>query len=159
MTTISENAEAFCRTVEARSDEHHEAIGVALDKGWLAIVGCVLRMELDSMIRVMWLCGHPDTRGQVLASCVAGEGFKAGGKRIPDIELLKEAAGEGWERAVCDFGNAFVHLTNMHDYAALDPFQAYEHRGKLISYLNSYHRGKVPGGPLGHGSTLSDLAA
>jgi hypothetical protein len=159
MTTISENATAFCRAVETRSREHREAVETALDKGWLAIAACVLRMELDSLIRVKWLCRHPDTRGQILASCVAGKGFKAGGKRIPDVELVKEAVSDGWERAVYDFGNAFVHLTNMHDYAALDPFQAYEHRGEVIRYLNAYHRGKVPGGPLDDSSTLTDLGA
>lgn len=160
MTKLSENAVAFCRTVEARSHEHHDAMRVALDMGWLAIAGSVLRMELDSMIRVIWLLGHPETREQILESCVAGNGFKAGRMPIRDFEMVEEACKRnGWVRAVYDFGNRFVHLTSAHDYAAVDPFQAYEHRGKVIGYLNYYHRGKVPGGSLDGRSTLCDLAA
>lgn len=70
--------------IAARSRGHHEAVRVALGEGWLAIVGSVLRMELDSMIRVIWLLRHPDAREQILASCVAGKGFIAGGTRVSD---------------------------------------------------------------------------
>jgi hypothetical protein len=125
MTTSSENVETFCRTTKARSREHHEAMRVALDKGWLAIAGSVLRMELDSMMRVIWLLRHPDTRDQILASCIAGKGFNAG-TRIrdsdmvadADLEIAADAANENyWVQAVYYFGNTFVHLTNAHDYA------------------------------------------
>ncbi|MGH3191250.1 MAG: hypothetical protein ACRDPY_22370 [Streptosporangiaceae bacterium] len=160
MTTISENADTFCRMVEARSREHREAMQVALDKGWLAIAGSVLRMELDSMIRVIWLLHHPDTREQILASCIAGEGFSEGRTRVSDHRMAKDATEvNGWVQAVYDFGNTFVHLTNAHDYAVLDPFQTYEHRGEVIRFLNNYHRGKVPGVPVNDSSTLRDLAA
>ena len=159
MTTPSENAAAFCRTVQARSHEHHDAMKAALDKGWLALMGSVLRMELDSMIRVIWLLHHSETREQILESCVAGTGFKAGGKSIRDFEMVDEAvSSDGWVRRVYDFGNMFVHLTNAHDYAVLDPFRVYEHRGEVIEYLNQYHQGKVRGGLVDDSFTLSDLA-
>ena len=146
--------------IEARSREHHEAMRVALDKGWLAIADSVLRMELDSMIRVIWLLRHPDTREQILASCVAGQGFNEGRKRISDTTLAEDAVKvNGWVQAVYHFGNTFVHLTNAHDYAVLDPFQAYERRGEVIEFLNRYHPGKVPGGPVDDSSTLRDLDA
>ena len=160
MATISENTDTFCRMIKARSREHHEAMRVALDKGWLAIAGTVLRMELDSMMRVIWLLRHPDAREQILASCVAGQGFKEDGKRISDHAMAADAANvNGWVQAMYRFGNTFVHLTNAHDYAVIDPFQAYEHQGEVIEFLNHYHRGKVPGGPVDDSSTLRDLAA
>jgi hypothetical protein len=167
MTTSSENAETFRRMTEARSREHHEAMRVALDKGWLAIAGSVLRMELDSMMRVIWLLRHPDTRDQILASCVAGKGFKDGkliydNKMVADAdrEIAADAANENrWVQAVYDFGNTFVHLTNAHDYAVTDPLQAYEHRDEVIKFLNNYHPGKVPGRPVDDRSTLRDVAA
>lgn len=123
MTTISENADTFCRMIEARSREHDEAMQCALEKGWLVIAGSVLRMKLDSMIRVIWLLDHPDSRERILASCLAGEGFREGRRRISDGEMVTCAIREnGWVRAVYDFGNTFVHLTDAHDYAVLDPF-------------------------------------
>ena len=86
------------------------------------------------MIRVIWLLRHPDTREQILASCVAGEGFSGGRTRIADRAMAEDAANvNGWVPAVYRFGNTFVHLTNAHDYAVHDPFQAYEHRGEVMS--------------------------
>ncbi len=158
MTTVAENASAFCHAVEARSREHHEAMEAALDKGWLSIAGSVLRMELDSMIRVIWLLDHPESRGQILAACVAGEGFKAGRVSVRDIVMVNHAvSSHGWVRRVYDFGNRFVHLTNAHGYAERDPFQAYEHRAEVIEYINDYHGGKIPGRPLDDRSSLIDL--
>ncbi|MER7455633.1 hypothetical protein [Micromonospora sp. NPDC126480] len=160
MATISENADTFCRMVEARSREHHQAMQVALGNGWLAIAGSVLRMELDSMIRVIYLRQTPNARERILASCIAGEGFKDGQTRIPDRAMVEVATRvNGWVRAVYDFGNMFVHLTNMHDYAAVDPFQVYECRGDVLGFLNHYHRGKAASGPLGDNATLRDVAA
>jgi hypothetical protein len=73
--------------------------------------------------------------------------------------MAEDAANvNGWVRAVYRFGNTFVHLTNAHDYAVHDPFQAYEHRGEVIEFLNHYHQGKVRGGPVDDSSTLRDLA-
>ena len=54
------NIDIFCRAVEARSREHREAMDVAITRGWWAIAGSVLRMELDSMIRVVYLLRRPD---------------------------------------------------------------------------------------------------
>ena len=77
-----------------------------------------------------------------------------------DLEMAADTGNEnGWVQAVYDFGNTFVHLTNAHDYAATDPFRAYEHRGEVIRFLNHYHTNKVPGVPVNDSSTLRDLAA
>ena len=128
--------------------------------GWWAIASSVLRMELDSMIRVIYLLRTPDARERILASCVAGEGFKDRGRRISDRKMIDTAAADnGWVDAVYKFGNKFVHLTDAHDYAEIDPFHGYEHRDEVIKYLNSYHRGRVSGRPLEDGSTLRDIAA
>ena len=68
-------------------------------------------------------------------------------------------ADDGWVNAVYEFGNKFVHLTDAHDYAEVDPFQAYEHREEVINYLNAYHGGKMAGRSLDDGSTMRDIAA
>ena len=77
MTSVKD-IDIFCRAVEARSKEHRQAMEVALEKGWWAIASSVLRMELDSMIRVIYLLRRPSVRDRILASCVAGEGFTDG---------------------------------------------------------------------------------
>lgn len=158
--TAAEHIDIFRRTVEARSREHYEAMGVALEHRWWAIASSVLRMELDTMIRVVHLLHRPDARDRIVASCVAGEGFKDGQGRIHDRKMIDVATGvNGWVDAVYEFGNKFVHLTDAHDYAEVDPFPVYEYKNDIIGYLNQYHRGKVAGRPLDDGSTLRDIAA
>lgn len=135
-------------------------MAVATSHGWWAIAGSVLRMELDSMIRVIYLLHTPDARDRILARCVAGEGFKDGKSRIYDVDMKKVAVADNeWVDAVYDFGSKFVHLTDAHDYAKVDPFQAYEHKGKVIEYLNAYHGARMRSRPLDEGSTLDDIAA
>ena len=76
------------------------------------------------------------------------------------VAMAADAANvNDWVQSVYRFGNTFAHLTNAHDYAVRDPFQAYEHRGEVIEFLNHYHRDKVPGGPVDDSFTLRDLAA
>lgn len=160
MATMAENIDVFYRLVEARSREHHEALPVALRNGWLAIAGSVLRMELDSMIRVIYLVRRGHARERILESCLAGKGFMDGQTRVSDTVMVRDATNVNeWVRAVYDFGNKFVHLTDAHDYAVIDPFQGYEHRGDVIGFLNHYHHGKVASVRLDHGSTLRDIAA
>lgn len=128
-----------------------------MERGWWAIAGAVLRMELDSMIRVVYLLRTPEARDRILASSVAGKGFNDGG-RVPDGKMTTVAGAEnGWVRAVYEFGNKFVHLTDAHDYAEADPFVAYEKRGEVIRFINQYHPGPDDG--LGQDATLRDLAA
>ncbi|MEU3168530.1 hypothetical protein [Streptosporangium sp. NPDC006930] len=158
--TAAEDFYTFCRTVEARSQEHRQAMDIALERGWWAIAGSVLRMELDSMIRVIYLLYNPDVRDRILASCVTGKGFTDDRGRIPDRKMIDVATGDkGWVDAVYRFGNRFVHLTDAHDYAEVDPFQSYEHKDEVIKYLNQYHGGKLSGQPLDDSSTLRDIAA
>lgn len=133
---------------------------IALERGWWAIAGSVLRMELDSMIRVIYLLNNPDTRDRILASCVTGNGFKDERGRISDRRMIDIAThANSWVNAVYGFGNKFVHLTDAHNYADADPLQAYDRKDEVINYLNRYHIGKLPEPPLGPISTLPDIAA
>lgn len=161
LVTAANDLEVFCRAVEARSQEHRKVLDVAVAHGWWAIASTVLRMELDSMIRVIYLVRTPDERDHILASCVGGRGFKNVRGRVRDLTMLyiAKTADYGWIQAVYDFGNKFVHLTDAHDYAEVDPFPVYENRAEVIDYLNYYHRGKVHDRPLEDGSTLGDIAA
>jgi hypothetical protein len=158
--TPAKDIDTFCRAVGARSQEHRQAMQVAVDQGWWAITGSVLRMELDSMIRVIYLLRRPASRDRILASCVAGQGFRDGGRRIPDSDMLAVAIGhEPWVKSVYEFGNKFVHLTDAHDYAEVDPFRNYKDKDQVIDYLRQYQGQTIPGLPLDGGSTMREIAA
>ena len=58
----------------------------------------------------------------------------------------------GWARNVYRFGCSYIHLSDLHDHQARDPFQALstEEREAITAQLNYYHGAKL--------STASDFA-
>lgn len=48
-----------------------------------------------------------------------------------------------WVGAVYNFGNKFVHLTDAHNYAEIDLFQAYEHKDEVIEHHNRYRNDRI----------------
>ncbi len=49
--------------------------------------------------------------------------------------------GDGWERMVYQFGCAFIHLSNAHDFLSIEPYHTLSmgEKDMLQQYLNSYH--------------------
>jgi len=137
---------SFCRSVRARSNEHRRALGVLAPENLYVPMASVLRQELDSMIRVIFLLERPSDRVHLLEQFASHQKWtrEIGGSRISDAQM-KEVANRlrGWTASVYAFGCAFVHLTNMHDYASSDPFQTMDldSRTAILQHLRAYHQG------------------
>jgi hypothetical protein len=125
-----------------RSDEHRAAMAVAHAEGWRSVEACILRMELDSFVRAVYLNNKCDqARRAELLTRATTPGLKF---NVTDREMVDFAEGmTGWSRRVYDYGNAFVHLSSQHDYGASDPFQSLDvdERIAIVSYLQHYHAG------------------
>ncbi len=78
----------FCRQVRAQSREHREAMPVVHKSGWRSIEIGILRQELDSMNRVLYLLEEKnhDKRPGLLQSITSGEKWG-----IRDGEIAKSA--------------------------------------------------------------------
>ncbi|MEU8078774.1 hypothetical protein AB0B31_25460 [Catellatospora citrea] len=148
--------ECFCRQIEARSREHQQAMPVVVEHGWWSLAVGMLRLELDSLIRVIYLLHQPQqVRNEIIASSIAGDGrFRLETPRgrlttATDADMLNAADRllglNGWVRRVYKFGCSFIHLSSAHDYLALDPFQALPPDERLViaEYLRHYHGGTV----------------
>ncbi|MDG9674675.1 hypothetical protein [Micromonospora sp. DH14] len=163
MADLEEEFAFFARATEARSAEHRQIINIAVENKWWSVTGSLLRMELDSLIRVNYLRTHPHDRSQILSACVAGLGFGiprhdgVGVRRIRDTVMVPSG---GWERRVYDFGNRFVHLTEAHNHTERDPFMALpeDERKVIVEYLDHYHRGKSGVAILSVDSAFGDVA-
>jgi hypothetical protein len=157
----SEARDSFCRQVRARSAEHREAIKLLHPRGLASVSIGILRQELDSMVRVIFLLQQPEAdRHRLLKASVAGERWttttsKGKVKNLTDREMVELAQRlQGWTKSVYSFGCAFIHLSNFHDYGAQDPVRALE-PGELeamLKHLREYH-----GGPCTDEPTLDDL--
>ena len=138
--------ETFCRQVRARSAEHREAIRLLQGSGVLSQMIAILRQELDSMVRVIFLISIADKtyRDQLLDASVNGEKWTIEGKsaRVTDRQMVDLAQSlQGWTQSVYKFGCAFIHLSNFHDYGQRDPLSTLssDEKANLLRHMRYYN--------------------
>ncbi|MGH8401916.1 MAG: hypothetical protein ACRESO_00720 [Gammaproteobacteria bacterium] len=149
---MDSDTHAFCTMIRARSDENRRAmycftnLHVVLSPAF-----SILRQELDSMIRVIYLLQIADQneRLRLIKSTLNGKKWKvptSKGKQrdVTDREMVDFAQQlQGWTLSVYKFGCAFVHLSDFHNHLALDPFQKLleTERHDVLSHMRNYHGG------------------
>jgi hypothetical protein len=135
----------FARQVRARSAEHAAALHLVGAAGHHSVAVGILRQELDSMVRVMFLLANKDhaQRMKLIEDSVNGRRWRAtNGKTITDRQMVNLANSlTGWAESVYRFGCAFIHLSNFHDRQARDPFKTLplSERRHIISHVEHYH--------------------
>jgi hypothetical protein len=157
LNTSSASVSTLCRQIRARSTEHRAAV-MALRSAPGQIVS-VLRQELDSMIRVIFLLAQSDLnyRNELIEAAVSGKAWTARGARrkITDREMVELANSlHGWTRSVYQFGCGFIHLSSLHDYRDRDPLSQIPmaEREAILEHLRNYH-----GGPSNPSPTFNDI--
>lgn len=137
----------FVRQVRSRSIENRKAIKLLATAGLTGQVVAVLRQELDSMVRVMYLILQPPSRRmELICASIQGERWSQSGTRaaVTDKEMVDLAAGfQGWTSAVYKMACAFIHLSNFHDYRDRDPLAqiSASERRDILDYCRYYHGG------------------
>jgi hypothetical protein len=124
----------------------------------------ILRQELDSLVRVIYLLGITDgaERQRLIASTVRGEKWKvqtAKGKwmDVTDRSMVDFAQQlHGWTQSVYRFGCAFIHLSGFHNHIDENPFNRLEEteRRDVLAHLRYYH-----GGPCHDNPEMTEIAA
>lgn len=129
------------------------------DGGLPSQIVAILRQELDSMIRVIYLLSVPDKnhRAKLIQASVEGKNWTQADtrKRITDRDMLELANNlQGWSESVYRFGCGFIHLSSFHDYRDRDPLETVssEEREAVLKHMRYYH-----GGPLRANPTFDDL--
>jgi hypothetical protein len=119
----------------------------------------VLRQELDSMVRVIFLLSIEDSarRESLVRDAVNGQTWKSPRKgRVTDREMVELAERlHGWTRSVYRFGCGFIHLSNLHDYRERDPLHdlSEEDKSDILGHLRQYH-----GGPASESPSFDEVA-
>lgn len=148
----------FLRQVKSRSIEHRQAMRLLAQANLAGQMISVLRQELDSMIRVIYLLTQkPIRRTSLIESSVSGERWRRSGSRsaMTDREMVEIAHElQGWTQSVYKFGCAFIHLSSLHDYNDRDPLKLLPARERedLLQHCRHYH-----GGPSEPDPSFSDL--
>jgi len=149
--------DTFCRQVRARSAENRQAMdAVQALPGQMV---SVLRQELDSLVRVVFLLAQEDRayRYRLLEDSVSGRRWKEPNsqKVVTDREMVDLTHKlHGWTKSVYAFGCAFIHLSSFHDHQVRDPLAQLPdaERNVILEHLRHYH-----GGPHGESPRFSDV--
>jgi hypothetical protein len=148
--------EIFVRQIRSRSAEHQRAVEVLSSAQIHGQIVAILRQELDSMVRVIYILSLPIERRLALVSAsVEGEKWRreSSNGAITDKEMVDLAQRlNGWTRSVYKFGCAFIHLSALHDYKSRDPIALLpaNERDDLIAHCRHYHGGPMQDAPTFH---------
>lgn len=139
-----ENIEHFCKIVRQRSKENKQAINLLSNNGLTGQVMSVLRQELDSMVRVIFLLNQTvDEKNNLINLTLNGKKWKLrNNSNVTDRQMVELANTlNGWTKSVYKFGCAFIHLSSFHDYVFNDPFEDLEEDEvhSIKTHLNYYH--------------------
>ena len=151
--------EQFIRQVRARSTENKKAIRLLHSEHLSAQIVAILRQELDSLVRVIYILSARDRsrRAELIVASVEGRKWKRVGsnKTVTDREMVDLAQQlHGWTQSVYRFGCAFIHLSSFHDYHHRDPMAAIhaDERTAILQHMRHYH-----GGPANNSPSFQDL--
>jgi len=148
------NTKKFCHILRKRSAEHTNAMERISDLP--GIMASILRQELDSMVRVIYLLSIQDvgTREKLIAQTLDGKKWEIvrNGKKynVTDREMVDTSSQiHGWALSIYKFGCAFIHLSNFHDYSEQNPFDGLSEidRRDVLMHLRNYHSGPAADNP------------
>jgi hypothetical protein len=134
----------FCRIVRQRSEENKKAMSLLVENKLLGNAVSVLRQELDSMVRVIYLLSCPeDRRATLIKNTLDGAKWNVTDRAMVDYSNQYW----GWTQFVYKFGCAFIHLSQFHEYLTEDPFSKISDADKqaIIGYLHQYHEFPMDG--------------
>ena len=138
--------EKFLSLLENRTKENKETISLLMGKGLIGNAISVLRQEIDTFIRVIYLAKlHDYSYREHLMNCtLQGDQWANKGKRrrITDREMVDIANQlKGYVQYAYKFGCSFIHLSDSHNYREGNPFErlSKEEQNNIAFYLNSYH--------------------
>ncbi len=151
----------FIELIKSRSDEH--AIAISRIHDLPGAMMSILRQELDSLNRVLFLLAIPDIgeRQRLMECTVHGERWKIttskGKQAVVTDAMMVELSDqyEGWTRSVYKFGCAFIHLSNFHGYNTSNPLETLstEEKEHILCHMRHYHNGPESDNP-----TFQELA-
>ena len=95
----------FCRQVLARSEEHRKAVYLLHRESVISQVVAILREELDSMIRVIYLAqiSDPKRQNELIEAAITNQKWtqEKGKGKVTDREMVEIADQlHGWTKSV-----------------------------------------------------------
>jgi hypothetical protein len=142
----------FCGLIRKRSEENQTALrSFSSVHSVLSPAFSILRQELDSMIRVIYLLSIADLheRYRLVNLTLSGEKWRVltqngRWRNVTDRDMVELSQRlQGWTQSVYKFGCAFVHLSDFHNHSSENPFEKLEESEQqdILSHMRHYHGG------------------
>lgn len=150
---MTRDIDIFIRQTRERSVENRISVEALKSHNVPGQIVSILRQELDSMVRVIYLLSLPiERRNYLMTLSVSGLRWKHENskKSITDKEMVELAQKlHGWTQNVYKFGCAFIHLSSAHDYKNRDPLidLSDEERKNIVEHLRHYHHASISDSP------------
>lgn len=146
---MSDTKQQYISLIKKRSEENEISLKLLFNENLFGNCVSILRQELDSFIRIMYLGRISDfiERERLMAQTLAGEKWttltvKNKWKPITDSDMVKIANElEGYVQYVYNFGCSFIHLSDFHNYKQNNPFSKLDEFDQydISFYLEQYH--------------------
>lgn len=140
------NKTRFCTILRERSIEHKKAISLMLQNELYGQAISILRQELDSMVRVIFLIEEPDfsVREHFVEQTLENIKWTLPNTRsiITDRQMVELSnLLFGWTKSVYKLGCAFIHLSPMSNYKNENPFLKLGETEiqDIKNHLHNYH--------------------
>ena len=136
--------------IRNRSKENHTAMNQI--NRIICPAMSILRQELDSMIRVIYLLNQTKIeRNRLMDLTIEGNkwNIKTNNgkyKLLTDRDMVNLANTlQGWTEYVYKFGCSFIHLSDFHNYFSRNPFDSISKIDKdnILRYMRNYHGGPI----------------
>jgi hypothetical protein len=141
---MNDSISKFCSIVRGRSEEHRTTIYLLSSHQLTSQVVSILRQELDSMVRVIFLLSQNlEERNHLIALTLTDKKWRLQSNAIVTDRQMVDLSDNlnGWTKSVYKFGCAFIHLSPFHDYHTTNPFLLLnvEEINAIKGHLNWYH--------------------
>jgi len=149
---MDKETRTFCKMIRNRSIENRRAMhSFNQPHEVLSPAFSMLRQELDSMVRVIYLLSIKklSERKRLIEATMQGEKWKIKAEKgklrnVTDKEMVDLAQKlQGWTQSVYKFGCAFIHLSDFHNHQTQNPFErlSTQERKDILSHMRYYHGG------------------
>lgn len=141
----SVQVDRLCTILRQRSADHTSAVEVLLPTQNYGQVISILRQELDSLVRTVFLLSNDlGTRRHLIEQTLHNVRWTLPGTRtlVTDRDMVNLANRlHGWTNSVYKLGCAFIHLSPLADYRNTNPFDqlSVEETRDIMQHMHQYH--------------------
>lgn len=138
--------EQFCKILKERSKEHKVAVKLMLENKMYGQIISILRQELDSMVRTIFILEKSDldVRNHYMSQTLNNQKWTFPNSRalVTDRHMVELSNNLfGWSLSVYKLGCAFIHLSPMSNYTNENPFSYLPDAEiqDIKQHLHNYH--------------------